>query len=49
MDYEYTVEVYAITVEDGYRTIESIPTEYREDVVKLLTQRKWEREQGLRR
>lgn len=38
MSYEYTVKVYADAVKSGYRTLESIPEEYRKDVKYLVNQ-----------
>ena len=39
MDFDYTVKVYADTIEDGYRTIESVPTEYKKAVKAELDKR----------
>lgn len=36
MDHDYTVEVYCDAIDMGYRTLESIPEEYLEDVRKCL-------------
>lgn len=49
MDHDYTVKVYCDAIEMGYRTVESVPEEYRKEVERELNNRAESRVQHLYR